>query len=191
MKTVIIILCFCWMSTSLQAQLNKSGIYMSADDFISGTLTLGANCNDEKYKIKINSFLNSSYVTVTYQGKKHNFNKADIFGYKDCSLKVFRFFKGEEYQIINEKTIYLYTQRQIQNESKSSNVETHYYFSTEFNASILPLTINAIKKAFPDNHVLHDMLDSRIKNDSELVKYNNHNKSYELVHLIDESQKSK
>ena len=52
----------------------------------------------------------------------------------------------------------------------------------------LPLTMENLKKAFPDNHKFHDALTAQFKNDSELAAFDSFHKKSKLNHLLEMSR---
>ena len=49
---------------------------------------------------------------------------------------------------------------------------------------IVPLTILNLKKALPDNHTFHDLLDMSFKHDSDLTKYDDFHKMFKVNRLF-------
>src|ERR687885_599424 len=80
----------------------------------------------------------------------------------------YRVVGNDRYQVIEAKALYIYTLDVIVRKGAS---EKAYFFSVGPNGDVLPLTILNLKKAFPDNHTFHDLLDMSFKHDSDLTKY--------------------
>src|SRR5262250_782742 len=64
------------------------------------------------------------------------------------------------YQIVEAKALYIYSLDVLVRKGTS---EKAYFFSVGPNGDVLPLTILNLKKAFPDNHTFHDLLDMSFK----------------------------
>ena len=52
----------------------------------------------------------------------------------------------------------------------------------------MPLTMENLKKAFPENHKFHDDLTAQFKNDKELMAYDSFHKKTKLNHLLEMSK---
>jgi|APTNR8051073442_1049403.scaffolds.fasta_scaffold00018_215 hypothetical protein len=182
MKTIKMILNIAFALVSLNAFSQESGVYMSASDFASGKLTYAINCSTEKHKIKLNEFLNRSYITVVHNGESHNLTKKEIFGYKDCDGVAYRFINDGHFVILNpseEILIYKHTK----GASKNQQAVTHYYFSLGGSDTVARLTLENLKKLFPENHKFHDALDAAFKSDDELAAYDSFHKMYKVTHI--------
>src|SRR5262245_39222634 len=75
---------------------------------------------------------------------------------------------NDRYQILEARALYIYTHDVI---VRKGTAEKAYFFSIGSTGEKLPLTILNLKKAFPENHMFHDLLDMAFKNDSDLTKY--------------------
>lgn len=182
MKTLKIILNIVFALLSLNAFSQESGVYMTASDFATGKLTYAIDCSREKHKIKLNEFLNLSYITVVHNNETHNLTKKEIFGYKDCDGVAYRFINDGHFVILNpteEILIYKHTK----GASKNQQAVTHYYFSVVGSDTVARLTLENLKKLFPDNHKFHDSLDGAFKSDDELIKYDSFHKMYQVTHI--------
>ena len=168
--------------TTLFASAQNSGVYLSASDFASGKLTYEINCSTEKHKIKLNELLNQDYITVIHDKQSHKLQKKEIFGYKDCDNLVYRFAGNTHYVILNPtENILLY--KHTIDASKNQKAEVHYYFSVSGAGEVQTLTLMNLKKAFPDNHKLHDALDAEFKSDDQLAQYDSFHKMYKVNRL--------
>jgi len=52
---------------------------------------------------------------------------------------------------------------------------------------VLPLTRADLKRAFPDNHKLHDGIDQTFTSDSDLAQYDSFHKMYKVNWLLSSS----
>lgn len=181
MKTRFILLSL-FSLTTLLAFAQNSGVYLSSSDFASGKLTYEINCSTEKHKIKLNEFLKKPYITVVHDNKSHNLQKKEIFGYKDCDNLTYRFADNSHYVILNPtEQILLY--KHTTEGSKNKKAEVHYYFSVSGAGEMQTLTLMNLKKAFPENHKLHDALDAEFKSDDQLSEYDAFHKMYKVNRL--------
>lgn len=176
------------LSATSYAQVDKSGIYLNLVDYQKQKLTYEINCNNEKHKIKLNEFFNKPYITVVHDGKKYTHQKKDIYGFRDCNNKVYRFFGNDEYQLEESSGIVIYSKTRNETQNKGFTVVKDYYFSSSPGGEIGRLTIGNIKRAFPDNHKFHDMLDVNFKN-GDASLYDDFHKMFKVNHLLQMSLK--
>jgi len=166
------------------ASAQNSGVYMNASDFASGKLTYEINCSTEKHKIKLNEFLNMDYITVVHDKQTHQLQKNKIFGYKDCNDINYRFAGNSHYVILNPtEKILLY--KHTMNASKNQKEAVNYYFSLSGTGEVQALTLMNLKRAFPDNHKLHDALDAEFTSDDQLAQYDSFHKQYKVNRLLE------
>ncbi|OQP63803.1 hypothetical protein A3860_22965 [Niastella vici] len=90
------------------------------------------------------------------------------------------------YSIINAGeaiTIYKYVHR-AHSPKEAEKYEPKYFFTTSASEILQPLTLENLKKAFPNNHPFHDALDATFKGDKELTSYDNFHKMYKVNWLL-------
>ena len=88
----------------------------------------------------------------------------------------------DRYQIVEARTLYIYTLDTI---VRKGALDKTYFFSVGPKGEILPLTILNLKKAVPENHTFHDLLDMSFKHDSDLTKYDDFHKMFKVNRLLD------
>ena|SRR5688572_28000584 len=93
----------------------------------------------------------------------------------------YRVVGNERYQIVEAEALHIYSLDVIVRKGAS---EKAYFFSVGPNGDLVPLTILNLKKAFPDNHTFHDLLDMTFKNDSNLRKYDDFHKMFKVNRLL-------
>ncbi len=182
--TAINLLLFVYSSN---AQTNNSGIYMSVSDYNNHKLTYEIDCSIEKHKIRLNEFFNRPYITVIHNGAYHKLLKNEIYGFKDCNNKVYRFYRSKEYEIVETGKIIIYTAEVNVTKGKGFSTVHEYYFSILSFDVIKPLTINNVKEAFPNNHKFHDLLDQYFNGNNEVSEYDSFHKMYKINHLLESS----
>lgn len=96
----------------------------------------------------------------------------------------YRLVGNDRYQIIEAKTLYIYSLDVL---VRKGTREKTYFFSVGPNGDVLPLTILNLKKALPDNHTFHDLLDMSFKHDSDLTKYDEFHKRFKVNRLLEAS----
>lgn len=177
-------------SFGLQAQKSdpkaQSGLYLNAEDYQNGKLTL-PNTSGKSHKIRLKNFWGSRYLEVEHGGQKYRFHKDSIYAYQDDKGKVFRFFKNysNEYRLLENKSLVIYSMDETDTRGKGIKRVTRYFFSTSLKEHIVPLTMENVKNAFPDNHKLHDELDKYFKKDQELTVYDNRHKAFRINHILE------
>lgn len=174
------------------AQDIRSGIYLTDSAFVNNQLTLAIDCKTEKHKIKLNDFFNKPFIEVIHEGKSYKYNKKDIFGFRTCDGKDFRFVNNDHYEILSKDVITIYTITAMVNipGAKLPQEVSKYFFSINYKSALTPLTLLNLKKEFPTNHKFHDSLDMQFKSDDELVMYDSFHKKYKVNHLLEESLKT-
>jgi hypothetical protein len=93
----------------------------------------------------------------------------------------YRLVGNDKYQIVEARDLYIYSLDVIVRKGAS---EKTYFFSVGQNGDVQPLTILNLKKAFPDNHAFHDLLDMSFKHDSDLTKYDDFHKMFKVNRLL-------
>ncbi|MBA3707076.1 MAG: hypothetical protein H0W84_14590 [Bacteroidetes bacterium] len=162
----------------------KSGIYMSAEDFLNKKLAFEINCSTSSHKINTHEFLSKPYIDITHEGKKYRLKKDSIFGYRDCEGNDFRLYNDKEYKILETAGVTIYMNEVAKSENKQFKLVPYYFFSVKTDGGIVELTKLNLKNAFPDNHKFHDMIDAQFKDETELPLYDSFHKSYKVNHLL-------
>ena len=199
MKTynIISLLVFVFVITSTanaQDKLtNQSGVYKTFSDFQAKKLDLSIDVTKEKHKIRVHDFINKTEIDVIHNDKKYTFKKKDIYGIRDVKGDDYRFYNDLEYQIVQVDTIYIYTKTKDINSSNGKNRQTkhitEYFFSKTGDSDIYSLTSENLKKAFPDNHKMHDGLDMMFKSETDLTQYDQFHKTFKVVRFLNGKMK--
>lgn len=171
------------------AQSDSSGVFLNIADFQQRKLSYGCDCKKEKHSIKLGSLFNNHEITIALNGKKTKLKKADLFGYRDCDKKSYRFYEDKEYRVISMLKIYMYYTEAEFGTGKGATIEDRFYFSVSLNSQIIPLTTEHLKEAYPDNVKFHDLLDSSFRSEAELSTFDKYMKKYKLVSIFEESVK--
>ena len=168
------------------AQKDSSGIYKTAEDFQQRKLSYAINCKTEKHKINPNILFKGSEVKIKHQGNTYNLKKSEVFGYRACDGKEYKFVDNKEYSILNPGEpliIYVY-QHPAHSPKNAGQYPPMYFFSKDTTASLQELTKANLKAAFPNNHRFYDELDAQIKDDKELYAYDSFHKMYKLNWIL-------
>lgn len=189
MKILPILIFFIFCSVCALGQSDSSGVFLNMTDFQKRRLTYGCDCKKEKHSIKVGSLFNNHEITITIDGKKTKLKKKELFGYRDCDKKSFRFYNDKEYRVISMLKIYMYFTESEFGTGKSATIEDRFYFSVSLDSEIIPLTTEHLKEAYPDNTKFHDLLDSSFRSEEELSTFDKYLKKYKLVSIFEESIK--
>ncbi|MGE5520823.1 MAG: hypothetical protein ACM3VS_12910 [Candidatus Dadabacteria bacterium] len=172
--------CFLLLSVAVTAQMNQSGIYMTADDYKAQKLNYATSYNVSE-KINDFVFLDASQVKVTYQGKTITLNKDDVFGYRNNKGEDFRFVDNNSYRILNpgqDLLIYEYTRPGTDPRERAPI--TNFFFTRNINDNPRELTKDNLRKAFRDNKKFQGVIYETFKNDEDLLTLDNIKKMYKL-----------
>ena len=173
------------------AQKDSSGIYKTAEDFQERKLSYAINCKIEKHKINPTVFFKGSEVKVKHSGTTYNLNKRDLFGYRTCSGKEYRFVADAEYGILNsgaDLLVYFY-QHPAHSPKTAGQYPPKYFFSRGPASALKELTKLNLKTTYPDNHKFHDALDANFKEDNDLHEYDTFHKMYKINWLLNGNDK--
>jgi len=159
------------------------GIYTSLNDFMNHKISY-----ETSTRIILNEFTASKYVKVLDNGNTVKLAKKDLFGFRDNNNMDYRFYKNELYQILDATYFFIYTHYASSTvvKGKGNEKKETLYFSVKGTDNLQPLTVENLKKAFPDNLKFHDLLDN-VRNDADLVKYDAYTKDIKVNYLYKKS----
>lgn len=169
------------------AQKDSSGIYLTANDFKAGKLSYAINYKTEKHKINDYVFLNIAQVKVKHHGKTYMLDKNNIYGYKSTKGEEFRFVNNQQYKILNlgeQILIYEYTETGPDPRNPLLRLLYYYYFTTDAANPPVELTKENLKKAFPENQSFNSKIEENFKTDEDLITYDKLHKMYKLNWLL-------
>lgn len=178
-----------FLSTYSIAQSDSSGVYLNSTDFQKNKLIYACDCKKEKHSIKLGSLFNYHHIIITQGRQRHKLSKADVFGYRDCNKKSYRFHIDKEYRIVSTLKIYMYFTEDEFGTGKNASIEDRFFFSVLLDSDIIPLTTENLKAAYPRNEKFHDLLDSSFRSEAELSTFDKYLKKYKLVNIFEESLK--
>jgi hypothetical protein len=162
-------------------QSDSSGIFLSIADYQRNQLTLPVSCKSKKNAIKLHKYIAKAFITTRFEGKRYKYNKAAIFGYKDCSKKAFRFFLDDAYEITNTDGFWLYRQIVESDDWDDPHLYSIYYFSKDPSSIIYSLTKHNLKLIFREKLQFVETLDSLFRSDNELHSFNWAKKKYKII----------
>ena len=176
---------------SQTAASGKSGLYMTAGDFLQGKVSDEIDCGKSGDKLVLHSFFGSPNVTVVRNGQKTSLPKSQLYGYRDCKNRNYRFYNNETYQIIDTAgfTMYFAFKSKPAANGKGLIKTDEYYFSTGSDTPIESLSVNNLKKAFPVNNRFQYALAEDYRSDKDLLAYDDVLKTYRIKYLFSQSSK--
>lgn len=161
----------------LSAQDSLRGVYLSVTDFRNKTLSYKP-IEGQKYEAQLNEIFYKPFIKIIIGDSTYFLNKDSIFGYRDKTSTVYRFYNKNIYKMLNSnETILLYSHNNLGG-YKNSEIVVSYYFSINF--TLFPLSKNNLKRAFPDYPAFHELLDMYFDNDTDLIRYDTYYKMYKL-----------
>ena len=174
-------------SASVQRSVPRtSGVYLTAADYDEGRLTSEGDCGSKDHKLKLHDVFNKSYIHVTHGTETTRYAKIDLFGFRACDGKDYRFVSNQEFRILEAKELYIYTERV----GSGRFVHERYHFSKGSNGTVLPLTRENLKDAFPDNHAFHESLDQTFGTKKDLAQYDRFHKMFKVNWLLNATHAS-
>jgi hypothetical protein len=172
-------------ATSGQAASRRmSGIYLTATGYKDGQLAFEGDCGSKSHRLELHDVLHKAYIDVTHETEKRRYEKSDLFGFRACDGRDYRFASKLEYQILEAKELYIYAREISISHGKGSHTAREYYFSAAADAQILALTLENLKQAFPENHRFHDSLDATFGAGQALAEYDELHKMFKVNRLL-------
>ncbi len=181
MKTLFFLL----LNVAAFAQNEKSGVYLTFNDYLNNKLSYESNCKTEKETFHLNEFLNEAHITVIRNDKKIKLAKDSIYGFVACDAPLTRFQFREHYHLAEKGTVWIFYKEVSVSQGKGMKTEKQYYFSTKGDGKLMELTTNNIKLAFPENHKFHDLLDAQSQ--YNVWEYDTFHKMFKVNHFLQQS----
>ncbi|MCB9352352.1 MAG: hypothetical protein H6573_33400 [Lewinellaceae bacterium] len=187
MKKLFVITGILLLSGMLRPVFSQnSGIYMNSEDFTNGVLNHSIDCAMEKHKIFAPKKKN--VIKVVREGQKYKYEKSNIYGYKDCQGKDYRFFDGQNYQVNEIGKVVIYQQGVSKPAiGEDPGAVAKFFFSKGLDEDIIPLTLMNLKEAFPENHPFHDALDAYFSGNTPVSSYDEFHKTYKVNRILEEN----
>jgi hypothetical protein len=171
-------------STAQAAPPKTSGLYLTADDYKNGRLSFAGDCSSKAHKVDLHHYFDKPYIDVTHGTEKHRYPKSDLFGYRACDGRDYRFALKVEFRILESKELYIYALDVRVSQGRGTRSVREYFFSVGADGPVLALTLKDLKQAFPDNHRFHDSLDAMFGAGQTLAEYNEVHKMFEVNRLL-------
>ncbi|WP_207513544.1 hypothetical protein [Longitalea luteola] len=164
----------------------QSGVYRTLDDFENNKLTYATNDESNNNKIRFNEFITKPFLIVKQNGEKIHVFKDEIYAYKNKG-NIVRTWNFTQYNFLEKGPVWIYYKDVYTSQPKGTQRVRKYFYSTHGKGEILPLTVNNLKRSFPDNDLFHIYLDMQFRNDSELAHYDNFANKYKVNHLLEKA----
>ncbi len=175
-------------TTGEPAGPQSRGLYRTAQDFRQGRLSMAVSCKTSRNQLRLHEVGPRHYVTVFNDGEAHKLAKAQLFGYRDCDGRVYRFVNSNEhYPILNPGEELLLYRTTLPAVGRNPGY-VRLYFSAAAEAPVQPLTLRNLKQAFSDNHDWHDLLDAQFPAGSDLAAFDNFHGMTKVNWLLQRSQ---
>lgn len=170
------------------AAKSATGVYLTADDYKNGHLTSESACGSPGHQVALHDILHKSFIEVTHQGETRRHDKSRIYGFRSCGGRDYRFVGNEEYEIQESREISIYVHevpaRNPKDTSRGLPTSRLYFFSIGAGGPVLPLTIQNVKQAFPNNHAFHDAVDMAFHTDDDLTQYDAFHRMFKVNRLL-------
>ena len=164
---------------------HRSGLYMTASDFDAGSLADAITCQSDRRPVDRDAFGRTSIVSWPAATPAKQYTKTEIFGFRACDGTDVRFVRGGNLRVVRAPPLYLYQHEyRVSMGNRGSRLVAHYAFSTTAADSVRPLTLDALKRAYPENHRFHDLLDLAFRSDDELIRYDEFHHEYRVARLL-------
>lgn len=164
------------------------GLYRTAADFRQRRLTMAVNCKVDQNRLRLNQVGPRPYITAIRGGEEYKLAKAILYGYRDCDGREYRFAaNNQHYPILNPGEELLLYKTTLPAVGQNPGY-VRLYFSATAEAPIQPLTLRNLKKAFPDNRELHDLLNAHFPAGTDLTAFDTAHGMTKLNWLLQQSQ---
>ena len=179
------------ISATTQITAKTSGVYQTAADFENHRLSFEGDCGSKTHKLELHDVLNKTYIDVTHGSEKHRFAKSAVFGFRACDGNDYRFAANLEYLILEAKDIYVYAREIPTSQGKGFQITRLWFFSVGSAGSVLPLTLEQLMRAFPNNLRFHDSLRSAFGGGENIAQYDATHMCFRVNQLLVASAQSK
>jgi hypothetical protein len=176
MKTLITV-SLVLLYSFVHAQKPVSGIYLSSTDFELNKLAY-ADSSGKNHSIRLNTFFNKDYITIKDIESTVKLKKDSIYAFKNREGVSYRFYKREQYQILEEKKLIIYRVNYQGGKAEGFKIISKIYFSNSLDGEIFALTLDNVKKLFENSSKLDFALDGFFQNGNTVDTYDTMHKIY-------------
>ncbi len=185
MKTILL---FLVIAVNAFGQNEKSGVYLTFNDYLNNKLSYENTSASEKHTIRLNGFLDESHITVLHNGETIKLQKDSVYGFIAFGKPLVRFQNNKQFYLAEKGAVWIFYNEVSVPEGKRSRIEKRYYFSATGNGELVELTLANLKQAFPLNQKFHDILDAQCNN-KNISEYDSFYKMFKVNHLLKEGSK--
>lgn len=178
------LLLFSGTAVAQVAPPKTSGVYLTADDYKNGRLSFAGDCGSKAHRLELHDVLHKSYVHVTHETEKRRFAKSDLFGFRACDGHDYRFAANLEHQILEARGLYIYAREVYVSHGRGRHTVRGYFFSAGAESPVLTLTLENLKKTFPNNQRFRDALDAAFGPRQKLSEYDESQKMFKVNQLL-------
>jgi hypothetical protein len=186
-RIVSIIILIAIFSFPVNGQIDSSGIYKTADDFVAGKLTFGGNHKMDKHRLLLNNFFNRPVITIRHNDTAYKISRSDIYGYRLQNGAEYRIASRHDLRILNAAEYIIIYRRDVTHPPSGKTNVTNYYFSVGPYSSVQSLTIKNIKNAFSSNQLFVDEINGLFKYNTELATYDKQHNMYLINWILKKS----
>jgi len=186
----IYLLMFVFVAKHIVAQTVNSGVYISAADYKNNKLAEEVECKkNSKEVFKKHDLFAKALFEVINKGVKKIYLKKDIYAYRDCDNRVWRFYNNHQYEILEAKNVYIYAVEKIVMNGIAVEREPVFYFSAGATGEIKKLTTANLKATYLNNHTLINILDTYIQTNEDLRSFDATRNTYVANYLYSQALK--
>ena len=159
---------------------SATGIYLTAEDYTKGRLASESDCDSAGHKVELHDLLGKPFIDVTHGGETRRYEKSEVYGFRSCGGREYRFVGKDEYEILESRDVSILSFEVRRGRYRSRR----HFFSVAAGGPVLPLTLQNLKRAFPNNHAFHDALDATFHGDDQLAQFDTFHKMFKVNRLL-------
>jgi hypothetical protein len=168
----------------VSAQNKESGLFITELDFENKKISYSTQDPLVKNRIQFHELLNRPYVTIKSNGDRTRLFKEDIFAYQNKG-RIVRTVNFVSYTLLEKGPLWIYFRDMNAPQGKGSQREKKYYYAISSKDEIRPLTINNLKKTFPDKYLFHHLLDAQFRSDKDLAAFDRFKNKFKVNYLLE------
>jgi hypothetical protein len=123
-------------------------------------------------------------VRVVNESGAHDYSKSEVFGFRGCDGHDYRFVANRGLRILEANQLYIYAEQHPISSGKGFRTVHSYYFSVGARGAVQSLTLDNLKRAFPDNDKFHDTLDQVFGGGQNLAQYDEFRNTFKVNRVL-------
>ena len=175
---------FVFVMARAGAAAPDSGLYLTAADYEQHQVSDGGQCDSKKFRLDLHDVRRTDSVRVINDAGAREYRKADVFGFRDCDGRDYRFVANRGLRILEANRLYIYAAQTPVTSGKGFRTVTDYYFSAGPTGAVQSLTLDNLKRAFPDNVKFHDTLDQMFGAGQNVAQYDEYRNTFKVNRLF-------